>query len=130
MHLGFAGGSDNHDGQTGINAITAIYANELSRKAIIDAMYDQRCYATSSNRTLIDINKKDSVYQCAVYGDGKIDRVEIIADGTIVYRYEAINESQVVFDWQPRNPDSEYFYLRVTLDDGHEAAWSSPVWLD
>ncbi|HLF33577.1 MAG TPA: hypothetical protein VI583_05045 [Cyclobacteriaceae bacterium] len=130
MHLGFAGGSDNHDGQTGFNAITAIYSNELSRKAIIDALYDQRCYATSANRTLIDINKKDSIYHCTVNGDGKIDLVEIVADGTVVYRNEAIDESRVEFDWEPINPDSEYFYLRVTLDGGHEAAWSSPVWLD
>ncbi len=128
MRIGFAGGSDNHDGQTGFNAITGVYGNELTRKAVIDELYEKDCYATSSNRTLITIEPSGDGYHISVAGDGEIDVVEVISNGEPVYRSTRDPGRILEFDWTPRRVEG-YFYIRVYLNDGHEAAWSSPVWM-
>jgi hypothetical protein len=130
MRLGFVGGSDSHEGQAGYNAITGVYANALNRRAIIKGIYDKECYATSSNRTLIIIEKKENGFECTVAGDGILDDVEVIQNGDVAFKPDNISGRICKFEWTPPEPWDGYFYVKAILEERHEAAWSSPVWLD
>jgi hypothetical protein len=50
------GSSDNHFGQAGVcyNCITAVTAPELTRKAVLEALGQGLCYATTGERVLMD----------------------------------------------------------------------------
>ena len=130
IRLGFVGGSDSHEGQAGYNAITGVYAKDLNRKSIIQGIYNKECYATSSNRTLIQVEPEGTGYACIVAGDGEIDVVQVIYNGEPVFEPEKITERTCEFSWTPPESENSYFYVKVLLEDGHEAAWSSPVWLE
>jgi hypothetical protein len=130
IRLGFVGGSDSHEGQAGYDAITGVYAEELNRKSIIQGIYNKECYATSSNRSLIQVAQKETGYTCLVAGDGTIDIVQVICNGEVVYEPENLSGRICEFDWTPPEPKRGYFYVKVLLEDGHEAAWSNPVWLE
>ncbi|MFC2123171.1 hypothetical protein ACFLU5_00045 [Bacteroidota bacterium] len=127
IRFGFAGGSDNHEGQAGSNAITGVYGNELTRASIIRGIYNKECYATSSNRTLIDLKTSEGKYICMVAGDGEIDKVEVICNGEVVFKPVKIDGRVCKFEWTPETADG-YFYVKVLLENGKEAAWSSPIW--
>jgi hypothetical protein len=130
IRLGFVGGSDSHEGQAGYNAITGVYAGELNRRSIIQGIYDKDCYATSSNRTLINLEKNGNGYDCTVAGDGVLDVVQVIYNGEVVFEPENISGSVCEFEWIPPAPPEGYFYVKAILEEGHEAAWSSPVWFE
>jgi hypothetical protein len=128
MHLGFVGGSDNHDGQVGFDAITGVFTSELSRESLFQAIYNKHCYATSSNRSLFEINQTDMGYHILVAGDGEIDTVELICNGENMLKDTGFSGRVIEFDWTPPHAVKGYFYVKVTMEDGHESAWSSPVW--
>ncbi|MBI3971240.1 MAG: DUF3604 domain-containing protein [Chloroflexi bacterium] len=69
--MGFAGGSDSHDGRTGHDSpgyqerrfaksgLTGLYASELTLEAIHEALRARRCYATTGARILVDVRGDD-----------------------------------------------------------------------
>lgn len=57
------GSSDNHFGQPGVryNSVSGVYANQLTRVDILDALNAGQCYATTGERIILDMkvnNKK------------------------------------------------------------------------
>ena len=67
--LGFVGGSDTHITRPGSiikepgkpfpykeSGLTAVYAKELSREAILDALKHRRCYATTGHRIIVEFS--------------------------------------------------------------------------
>lgn len=139
--LGFVGGSDNHDGRPGDNALTAVRVPELTRQALFQALADRRCYATSANRTLIEfkVNGAGSektreasplTFFCSVAGDGPIDTVEIIGNGRTVHQYDPKGQRIAEFNWSPTPAEPGYYYLRAFLNNGQDGAWSSPIWIE
>jgi len=128
IRLGFVGGSDSHEGQAGNDAITGVFCSELTRESIIQGIYNKNCYATSSNRTLFDVKEGSGGYSCQVAGDGNIDKVQVIYNGVVVYEPE-FSGRICEFDWSIPDNKGGYFYIKVLMDDGEEAAWSGPIWI-
>jgi hypothetical protein len=65
--VGFIAASDNHNGAPGLSArssrftnlvysggLAAVWAAELTREAVFDALYARRCYGTTGARILLD----------------------------------------------------------------------------
>ncbi len=126
--LGFAGGSDTHEGQPGHDALTGVWLPELTRDAIFEALYNRQCYATSANRTIIEIERDGRAVSGRVMADGELDRVELIAGGEVAHTVELTGPRVAEISWTaPAGTD--YCYVRVLLREA-EAAWSSPVWFD
>ena len=129
--LGLVGGSDTHEGQPGHDALTAVWAPRLSRDQVFEALHARRCYATSANRTIIELsNVTDGTagFRILVAADGEIDRVEIVADGAVAHSVAPEHPRVAEFNWRPRaNTRIRYCFVRVLLKDGN-AAWSSPLW--
>jgi hypothetical protein len=172
LRLGFVGGTDNHRAQPGskrsnlgglvadeiINGgYTAVFAPELTREAIFDALWDRRCYATTSRRILLDVAMDEhpmgsdlSAEDAAPFADersisiraiahGEIDRIEIVRNNETVGSVEVGGERETLTysDGTPlpevpavsdEAPDVVFYYVRVIETDGN-MAWSSPIWL-
>jgi hypothetical protein len=170
LRLGFVAGSDSHNGRCAFGGggrdhhdadygsreeplypggITGVWAPELTRDAIWDALRARRCYATTGSRirlhfTLNDVPMGSSCTLTAsdaprhvkveVWGTAPIARIDLIKngvefkasggeqgdDGMWHTRFEYVDEELVV--------DTDYYYARVIQADA-ELAWSSPVWV-
>lgn len=54
--LAFVGGSDSHRRNPGLcGALTAVYATELTREAIFEALRQRCCYATTGSKIVLDV---------------------------------------------------------------------------
>jgi len=138
FRLGFAGGSDNHEGQPGQPALTGLYAAELSREAILDALWSRRCFATSGERTVVDLTAAAAVQgqeldtplrqlRCRVLAEREIERLDLVSGGAVVYSKPGEGQSQLDLSWGPAEPLTGYVYARAMLA-GSGGAWSSPIW--
>jgi hypothetical protein len=155
-HLGFIGSSDGHHLMGGDSPIAAVYAPELSREAVFDALKARRAYATSGAKiklnfainnffmgSIITVNQYtiDALFplkiMVAAEGTAAIDRVEVVANGAVIYTYKQHmgRFTRTAFSINVENTGhnlaqtSRYYYVRVIQTDGH-AAWSSPIWID
>lgn len=139
--------------------LTAIIANEHSRSALAEALYNRSCYATTGERIIVGlylagspmgselstankpglmINRHLSGY---VAGTSKIKSIEIIRNGKVIhtltangyhldFTYDDMTPlEKVALSNKNKSPPFVYYYIRVTQADGH-MAWSSPIWVD
>ncbi len=139
--------------------LTAIVAPTHTREALIEALYQRSCYATTGERMIVGlylaglpmgkevstadkpglaVNRHLSGY---VAGTSKLQIVEIIRNGKVIKTFEPeqyflefvyddmIPLEKVVIPTKDKKPSFAYYYLRVIQEDGH-MAWSSPIWVD
>jgi hypothetical protein len=153
--LGFVGGADGHGGRPGNDywlrvrgaqpsGITAVFAKELTRESIWNAIRHRRCYATTGKRIIVtfhlngammgsEVNLSNSrAERCldvCVYGTDRIERVTIIKNNRDIETRTPECED-VVFKWIDKTPaeDGDYYYLRIEQADG-AMAWASPIWI-
>ncbi|MBA3237575.1 MAG: DUF3604 domain-containing protein [Parachlamydiaceae bacterium] len=139
--------------------LTAIIANEHSRSALFDALYNRSCYATTGARIIVGFNlasyKMGSETSTAqkygflsnrhlhgfVAGTTNLEKVEIIRNGIVIktftpnkyefeFSYDDMDSlANVALDAKDKKPPFVFYYLRVLQADGH-MAWSSPIWVD
>ena len=155
--LAFAGNSDSHRRNPGLaGALTGIYAEQLTSKAIVDALRNRRFYATNGSWIVVDSRANDALMGREVEAVDDSVRVTLFAIGT-----KPIVEATLVRDGReiktfPGNGGRElravhedvqlaegkhWYYWRVaqegqsaqypgnvTCARGH-LAWSSPHWV-
>ncbi len=142
LKLGFICSSDDHTGHPGKSGpIVAVYARQLTRKAILEALRARRCYGTTGARMILRLwangrpigseieCNRPPVLRVQVYGDGPIERVEIVRNGKVCHVRRPSGEI-CEFEYQDERIDEErvYYYVRVTQRNGH-IGWSSPVFI-
>ena len=160
--IGFVGASDSHSGRPGYPAhsrlyhdsdysewepeeytggFTGVYAEELTREAIFDAIRARRCYATTGKRIVVEF-KADGHwmgeeygshhaphFQVRVMGTAPIEVVTLVRNNRDYYsRRGDGREMEFEFGKTERPQDTDYYYVRVIQRDG-EMAWSSPIWI-
>ncbi|MDP1879649.1 MAG: DUF3604 domain-containing protein [Parachlamydiaceae bacterium] len=139
--------------------LTAIIATAQTKEAMMEAIYQRSCYATTGERIIVGLylagvpmgkeistaekpglvmNRHLSGY---VAGTTKLKTVEIIRNGKVIHSYQPNNYSlefayddltpleKVTISTKDKKPPFAYYYLRVIQEDGH-IAWSSPIWVD
>lgn len=139
--------------------LTAIIAAEHSRSALMEALYNRSCYATTGQRIIIGIflaslgmGSETSTAQKHgllvnrhlhgfVAGTTDLDVVEIVRNGKVIKSFSPTGYSfdftfddmvpleKVAINAKDGKPPFAYYYLRVVQKDGH-MAWSSPIWVD
>jgi hypothetical protein len=165
--LGVVGGSDSHCTTPGglvpmaypewggkqffpyPGGVTAIYAAELTRKGLFEALRERRCYATSFEKILVWIESQGSVMGSEIEAAsaeieilvsctyGPLWEVLVLKNGGVAARFGVFGENRG-FDvqrktfhlvWHDENFSKEScYYIRATQFDG-DMAWSSPIWI-
>jgi len=161
--LGLIGGGDTHDGRPGRGyahcprsdkerdrwpgiypaGLQAVYARELTRESLWQAMKVRRTYATTGARIVLEFSVGSAPmgsvikrwpggaarFRARVEGTADIAHLELVRNGETVERLPGRGRS-MVYEWaRNAQPGTEqWFYVRVTQVDG-QMAWASPVWL-
>lgn len=148
--IGFIGSGDSHCGKPGnarlqdySSGMVAVYAAELSRDAIFDALRRRCCYATTGARILawFDVAGcfmggetalpagQARVVRGAVFGTAPLERVDVVSDGEDLYTLRP-DSTRCEFEYADNRPlrAATYYYVRITQTDG-AMAWLSPVWV-
>jgi hypothetical protein len=151
-HVGMPGRSYPHDRQIHTpfpGGLAAVWAPELTREAIFDAVRARRCYGTTGARIILEF----SVDGEPMGGELQVDdaraprKIRVHARGTdVITRLEILRNGQVVHTALPEPRQAEdilslewqddaaiqgtaFYYVRLQQADG-EMAWSSPIWVD
>ncbi len=120
----------------------AVYAPELTREAILDALRARRCYGTTAAKIFLDFRVNGHLMgekvQAPAGESAKVEirtrcpadigRIEVCRNNRFIYtKAPEGREAELTFvDRQPLGGRS-YYYVRVIQKD-EEIAWSSPVW--
>lgn len=160
--LGFTGGTDTHMGAPAayhetsfghgrIGGLTAVWASELSRPAIWEALWNRRTYAVRGERILlhatvngammgaeVTLSAPDQPRRIAIHvaGTAPIETVELIHSGITLHIWRGGNRREMAIEFEHPEPmqglaacpERNYYYVRVIQDDGG-MAWSSPSWV-
>jgi len=149
--IGFIGNGDSHRFIPGLSgALTGIYARELTKSAIIEALKSRRCFATTGNRTALAFRLNDSFMgeetisrgapciSWAVEPETSLEKVEVIRNCKVIHR-----SNLAAGDWVDKGAKCGryWYYLRVKEKGKHKRyphnvapawgkwAWSSPIWV-
>jgi hypothetical protein len=154
--FGFVGGGDIHDGRPGDElhtlqrqpatyrnlyrqGISGIWATDLTREAIFQALWDRRVYATSNVRVILTFSIAGRPMGSEVRESGMLP-IQIfvasevpIAEVTLVKNgqdQQSVRPRETTVKWEleDRAAPGTFYYVRVIRDDG-ELAWSSPIWI-
>ncbi len=121
----------------------AVYAPELSRKAILEAIRARHTYGTTAAKILLEVRVNGRLMgekipaaggkpvrvEVRASCPGEIARVEVCRNNQFIYAPEVTGKDcdiTFVDNDPPAGPC--YYYVRVIQKD-EEIAWSSPVWL-
>lgn len=155
--VGLVGGSDNHNARAGQDsyfpwetdhrrdALMAVWASELTREALWEAMHARRVYATTGVRIYLDVRlnghrmgEEFSVgdaltpkeLRIEVHGTAPIAALEVLRSNVVIQTY-----APRAWDWEGTCVDGDYssgedwYQVRVIQEDMHRA-WSTPIWVD
>ena len=147
----FLGNSDSHRFMPGLSgALTGVFAEELSRDAIIGAIKEGRCFATTGNRTVVLFYINDCfmgerlklnrppVVRWEITAHNEFESVKIIRDGKAIHVSSAPQGK-----WLDESIyDGNHWYILEVKEKGeykrypHNVAsawgkflWTSPIWV-
>lgn len=156
--FGFTGGTDNHCAEPGnpdIGGITGVYAPELTRRGIFEALKERRTFATNGPRMILTFNVNGAFMGTESTIDAgearvlcgraitcdAIEGVDVIRNGEVVRTLDGNGQADMAIEWRDSEalagllPERElsderfcYYYLRVRIVNGG-VGWSSPVWV-
>jgi Protein of unknown function (DUF3604) len=148
--LGMIASTDSHSSHAGKihgygweGAITGVYAKELTRESLWEALWNRRCYGTTGVRIILDFKlnghdmgkeifaENNRKIEVRVSGTTKIEKVDIVRNNKDIYTYKG-RTSNVSFEYDDKddlNNCCAYYYIRVMQADGN-MAWSSPIWVN
>lgn len=131
--------------------LTGVWAAELTREAIFEALRARRVYATSGARIQVwfsaeggaqdahvDMGGELSIagpptLRSRVVGAGKIRYVHLLRDNQVIYSFggdaEGGRYGNFTYVDERAEPGAHWYYLRVVQEDD-EMAWSSPIWIE
>jgi hypothetical protein len=119
-----------------------VFAEELSRESILDALRARRCYGTTAAKIFVDARFNDHLMgekltipageevkiDVTVRAPTPINKIEVCRNNEYIATKEVEGTDAAVVFVDPDPPAGRcYYYVRVTLKD-EEIAWTSPVW--
>jgi len=153
FRLGFIASSDAHEGAAGdatspYNPIGAglafVWAPELTREAVFDALADRWCYATTGARMVLRFSvngtamgrdaprsgKRRNILRLEVAAPDRLREIVIVRNGREA-AVRSCRRSADAWEWVDEAPaagGTNFYYPRIVMQDG-ETAWGSPVWV-
>ena len=156
--LGFIGSGDSHAGLPGRSypadrqwcvdaksGFACVYAPELTREAIFDALKRRHCYATTGVRMVLEFSVNDAamgseavvpdrdtprVIRVHAIGERDLRVMRIVKNNDTLVRRE-LNGDEAFFEYHDTTQacSGDFYYVRVEQEDGN-TGWSSPVWVN
>ena len=150
LKLGLMASSDMHIGQPGhailhrqekrlYGGLMGVWADNLDRASVFDAMWNRRVYGTTGTRTMLQFSMDDQPMGSTIapsaavpvkvhaVAEVPIIRAEIIRNGEVHKQCEP-NENALNWEFVEHAQQGSY-YVRIIRQDAEEA-WSSPVWVE
>ncbi|MGH9632750.1 MAG: CehA/McbA family metallohydrolase [Bryobacteraceae bacterium] len=154
--MGMIASSDNHVGMPGrsypgdrqvhtpfAGGLCAIWARELTRESLFEALRERRCYGTTGARIVIRFSIGGSPMGSAMRREGGRQKLRLEISGAApIERVEVVRNLQTWRTLQGAEQRSTmaeeiscdvsepgFYYLRVRQTDG-QRAWTSPIWID
>jgi hypothetical protein len=119
-----------------------VFAPELKRETILDAIRARHCYGTTAAKIFLDVRVdghlmgekihapagKSVELKIAARCPGDIDRIEVCRNNRFIYTTSPKGrDAELTFVDREPLAGRSYYYVRVIQQD-EEIAWSSPVW--
>ena len=157
--IGVIAGSDTHAGLPGRSirncdrddfmpykaGIAGVWAEELSRNGIFQALKRRQCYGTTGVRIILETMLGDfpmgsevswpngdqpREFRIHVWGTDMLEEVTVVKNNVDRHTFQLRDDqAQVVWEDKSIAHDGDYYYVRVIQRDGNRA-WSSPIWLN
>ncbi len=148
LRFGIIAAGDGHIGHPGKRmkpffwGAAGVWADELTRESVWQALYDRYTYGTSGQRIVIAFSVNGVFMgrsiapggrgriEAHVFGTAPLESLVVVKSGYDAVTYSPTGE-RCRFEWTDPIPiiEGDYYYLRVRqADDG--VAWSSPVWVE
>jgi hypothetical protein len=140
-HVGVVAGSDDHMGRPGgsypgrndrrfvYGGLTAIYADELSRRSLFDALQARRCYATTGARILLRVDVDGHVMGSS-YSTVNPPTIRFHVAGTApIERVEVFNGLERIDTLSPRPADPSSHRVKVQWGGASRRySYSGVIW--
>jgi hypothetical protein len=148
LRLGFVAGSDTHSGRPGGSAkeplgywggLTAVWAKELTRRSIFEAILARRTYALTRARIVLRMTVNDAWMgselpasdtariRIEAWAPLPITKVEIVKNTELLKEFGPFGD-ECRIEYEDTTGGSAFYHCRVTQIDG-ELAVCSPVWI-
>lgn len=136
--------------------LTAVFATEVNRESIHQAILNRRCYATTGARIVIGFFIAGLPMGCEIsakakpglrfnrhihgyiVGTAPLTNVEILRNGKVIHDFKPTADV-LEFEFDDTEPLMKhllgeerpqcFYYLRIRQKDGH-MAWTSPIWIE
>lgn len=140
--LGFVASGDHNSMGVGL---ACLWVKEVSRKGILEALRNRRCFATTGDKIVVDFRLNGVWSGGATRSDGvprmtfnvtavdDIAAIDILRNSRVVHTIQpAPGTKQYTGDWADTEFQDQsgapYYYIRVSQKNDH-LAWSSPIWV-
>jgi len=124
-------------------SLAAVWAKELTRESLWEAIRARRTYASTGARMIIKFfcdnhfmgeeydTEGEVVIRGEVIGTAPIETVEVIRNQELIYVHKGDGGTEIKFEFVDVDAPQgvSYYYLRVIQLDG-EIGWASPVWVE
>lgn len=131
LRMGIIASGDTHTGYPGVwnNGLVAVWAEELTREALWEALVQRRTYGVTGDRMSVDFRVDDAPMgsvikrrgevriSASVIGDSAIDRIELLRNGKVIATHCHAGT------WEVETPGPHvHAKLRITVGwgSGHE----------
>ncbi len=158
--MGFIGSGDSHSGMPGRSfpqdrqwfmhqksGFACVYATELTREAVFDALRSKRCYATTGVRAILEFSvngcdmggeldlrdpSEPRVIRLHVIGTDRLKSLRIIKNSEdLVQRDLGREEEFLEYHDTSAARNGDYYTVRIVQDDEDgNTIWGSPVWVN
>jgi hypothetical protein len=154
VRIGFVAGSDTHSGRPGGSAkeprpywggLAAVWAGDLTRRSLFDALYARHTYALTGARIVLKMTVNGALMgseisacdaadiQIDAWAPGKIQRVELLKNAHLLQCYTTRQglsgkHDECHLQVQDRTEGPAFYHCRITQTDG-QLAVCSPVWV-
>ena len=155
--LGFVAGGDDHFGIYP-SGIMAIWAENLTKKSLWDALHNRKTYGTTGPRVIIEFHLNSyfmgdiidldqaphliskRTMKASIYSPFSIEKIELIRNNSVInvllVNHEHTNYEYIDLDLfnkialknSQKNEIFIFYYIRVFISNNN-MAWSSPIWL-
>ena len=141
--IGFIASGDHNSMGVGV---AALWVKELSRKGILEALKNRRCFATTGDKIIVDFRLNGAISDTVVKtkaapeltinikAERELEKIEILRNSKVIKEFN-IQNSETAFNKTFIDEGYQndivvlYYYIRATQKN-KAIGWSSPVWVE